>query len=50
MKIAKQTHRKAHLVSIDMSAPNRLSEKSKTAEDRRLVLQQLERIGVLKSI
>ena len=50
MKIAKQPHRKAHLVSIDMSAPNRLSEKSKTAEDRRLVLQQLERIGVLKSI
>lgn len=50
LKMAKQPHRKAHPVSVEIAAPNRLSEKSKTAEDRQLVLQQLERLGVLKSL
>lgn len=47
MRIAKQPHRKAHNVAVQITAPNGLNDKSKTEDDRKRVLEQLIRIGVL---
>jgi hypothetical protein len=47
MRMAKQPHRKAHNVAVQISAPNGLNDKSKTEDDRKRVLEQLIRIGVL---
>lgn len=46
-RMARQTHRKAHHITVQISAPNELNDKSKTEEDRRRVLDQLVRLGVL---
>jgi len=47
MHMAKQPHRKAHNVAVQITAPNGLNDKSKTEDDRKRVLEQLIRIGVL---
>ena len=47
MRMAKQPHRKAHNVAVQITAPNGLNDKSKTEDDRKRVLEQLIRIGVL---
>ena len=47
-QIAAQAHRKAHCVSVQIRAPNGLNDNSKTAEERKLVLAQLGRLGVMK--
>ena len=47
-RMAKQPHRKAHNVAVQISAPNGLNDKSKTEDDRKRVLEQLVRIGVLR--
>ena len=47
MRMAKQLHRKAHNVAVQITAPNGLNDKSKTEDDRKRVLEQLIRVGVL---
>ncbi len=47
-RMAKQPHRKAHNLAVQITAPNGLNDKSKTEDDRKRVLQQLARIGVLR--
>jgi hypothetical protein len=47
MRMAAQPHRKAHNVAVQITAPNGLNDKSKTEDDRKRVLEQLIRIGVL---
>ena len=44
----KQPHRKAHNVAVQITSPNGLNDKSKTEDDRKRVLEQLVRIGVLR--
>lgn len=46
-RMAKQAHRKAHNVAVQITSPNGLNDKSKTEDDRKRVLEQLARIGVL---
>ena len=46
-RMAKQPHRKAHNVDVQITTPNGLNDKSKTEDDRKRVLDQLARIGVL---
>lgn len=45
--LAAQPHRKAHNVAVQITAPNGLNDKSKTEDDRKRVLEQLIRLGVL---
>ena len=47
MRMAKQPHRKAHNVAVQITAPNGLNDKSRTEDDRKRVLEQLIKIGVL---
>ena len=47
MRLAKQPHRKAHNVAVQITAPNALNDNSKTEDDRKRVLEQLIRLGVL---
>ena len=47
-RMAKQPHRKAHNVAVQITSPNGLNDKSKTEDDRKRVLEQLTRIGVLR--
>ncbi|WP_223871674.1 hypothetical protein [Candidatus Dactylopiibacterium carminicum] len=47
MRMAKQPHRKAHNVAVQITAPNGLNDKSRTEDDRKRVLEQLTKIGVL---
>ena len=47
-RMAKQPHRKAHNVAVQITAPNGLNDKSKAEDDRRRVLEQLTRLGVLR--
>jgi hypothetical protein len=47
-RMASQPHRRAHNVTVQIAAPNGLNDKSKTEDDRKRVLQQLARIGVLR--
>ncbi len=46
-RMAKQPHRKAHNVAVQITAPNGLNDKSRTEDDRKRVLEQLNCIGVL---
>lgn len=46
--MAKQAHRKAHNVAVQITAPNGLNDKSKTDDDRKRVIDQLARLGVLR--
>lgn len=47
-RMAKQPHRKAHNVAVQITSPNGLNDKSKTEDDRKRVLDQLRCIGVLR--
>lgn len=47
MKMGKTQHRKAHNVAVQITAPNGLNDKSRTDDDRKRVLEQLIKIGVL---
>lgn len=47
MRMAQQLHHKAHNVAVQITAPNGLNDKSKTEYDRKRILEQLIRIGVL---
>ena len=46
-RMAKQPHRKAHNVAVQITSPNGLNDKSKTEDDRKRVVEQLARLGVL---
>lgn len=46
-RMAKQPHRKAHNVAVQIMSPNGLNDKSKTEDDRKRVIAQLARLGVL---
>jgi hypothetical protein len=48
VRMAQQTHRKAHNVAVQITAPNGLNDRSKTEDDRERVLAQLARLGVLR--
>ena len=45
--MAKQKDRRAHNIVVQITAPNGLNDKSKTEDDRKRVLEQLIRLGVL---
>jgi hypothetical protein len=47
-RIARQRHRKAHNVTVQLTAPNGLNDRSKTEVDRRLVLAQLEKLALVR--
>lgn len=47
MRIAKQRHRKAHSVTVQVTAPNGFNDRSKTEDDRKLVMAQLEKLGMV---
>ncbi len=47
MRIARQHHRKAHDISVQITAPHGLNDKMKTEDDRKLVMAQLVRLGIL---
>lgn len=46
-RMGKQPHRKAHNVAVQITSPNGLNDKSKTEDDRKRVIEQLARLGVL---
>lgn len=46
-RMAKQPHRRAHNVVVQITAPNGLNDKSKTEDDRKRVIDQLARLGVV---
>jgi hypothetical protein len=48
MRIGKQPHRKAHNVAVQITAPNGLNDRSKTEDDRKLVMAQLEKLGLAR--
>jgi len=47
MRMAKQRHRKAHNVVVQITAPNGFNDRSKTEDDRKLVMAQLEKLGMV---
>jgi hypothetical protein len=47
MRMAKQRHRKAHKVAVQVTAPNGFNDRSKTEDDRKLVMAQLEKLGMV---
>jgi len=47
MHMAKQRHRKTHKVSVQITAPNGFNDRSKTEDDRKLVMAQLEKLGMV---
>ena len=48
--VAKAVNRKAHNISVQITRPNGLSSRCKTAQDRELVRQQLISLGVMKEV
>lgn len=48
MRIARNAYRRAHNVAVQLTAPNGFNDDSKTEEDRRLVMRQLEKIGIVR--
>lgn len=48
--IAKQTHRKAHSIAVQITMPNGLSSRCKTADDRLLMRQQLVKLGIMTEV
>lgn len=48
LKIAQQPYRKAHSVTVQITAPNGFNDKSKSEDDRRRVLDQLKQLDVLR--
>jgi len=47
-KMAQQPYRKAHGVTVQITAPNGFNDKSKSEDDRKRVLDQLKRLDVLR--
>lgn len=47
VRMAKQRHRKAHNVVVQITAPNGFNDRSKTEDDRKLVMAQLEKLGMV---
>ena len=47
VRMAKQRHRKAHNVVVQVTAPNGFNDRSKTEDDRKLVMAQLEKLGMV---
>jgi len=50
LSVAKAVNRKAHNISVQITRPNGLSSRCKTAQDRELVRQQLISLGVMKEL
>lgn len=50
LSIDRQVNRKAHCVPVQITRPNGLNSRGKTAQDRLLVRQQLISLGILKEI
>ena len=50
LSIGKQVNHKAHGVSVQITLPNGLNSRGKTAQDRLLVRQQLISLGILKEV
>jgi hypothetical protein len=50
MRIAKQRHRKAHDITVQITPPDGLNDKMKAEDDRKLVMEQLRRLGILIEI
>ena len=48
IRIATQPDRKAHNIVVQLTAPQGLNDRSKTEEDRKLVMAQLGRLGILQ--
>ncbi len=47
MRMAKQRYRKAHNVAVQITAPNGFNDRSETEDDRKLVMAQLEKLGMV---
>jgi hypothetical protein len=47
MRIGNQSHRKAHNVTVQLTAPNGLNDQGKTKNDSKRVMAQLERLGLV---
>jgi hypothetical protein len=50
LSVAKALNRKAHNISVQITRPNGLSSRCKTAQDRELVRLQLISLGVMKEV
>lgn len=50
LSVAKTANRKAHNISVQITRPNGLNSRCKTAQDRELVRQQLISLGVMKEV
>ncbi len=50
LSIDRQVNRKAHCVPVQITRPNGLNSRGKTAQDRLLVRQQLISLGILKEV
>lgn len=50
MRIAKHRHRKAHDITVQITPPEGLNDKMKAEDDRKLVMAQLRRLGILIEI
>lgn len=48
--IAKQAHRKAHNIAVQITSPNGLSSRCKTSEDVLLMRQQLIKLGIMTEV
>jgi hypothetical protein len=46
--MAARPHHAAHRVTVLVTAPNGLSDRCKTEEDRRQVLAQLSHLGIMR--
>jgi len=47
-RMAARPHRQAHNVTVQIRAPNGLNDRSKTADDRKRVMAQLSRLGIVR--
>jgi hypothetical protein len=50
LSIARQTHHKAHSIAVQITMPNGLSSRCKTADDRHLMRQQLIKLGIMTEV
>lgn len=50
LSIERQTHRKAHSIAVQITMPNGLSSRCKTADDRFLMRQQLIKLGIMTEV
>lgn len=47
MRVARQRNRKAHNVAVQVTAPNGFNERGKTKDDRKLVMAQMQKLGMV---